>query len=48
MWEQFYKIPQSSVIEISLKLTYLKFCSNLPGAIELMPQDFIADKVNGG
>ena len=29
------EIPQPSVIEISLKITYLKFCSNLPGANEL-------------
>ena len=29
------EIPQPSVNEISLKITYLKFCSNLPGADEL-------------
>ena len=29
------EITQSSVTEISLKITYLKFCSNLPGANEL-------------
>ena len=29
------KIPQPSVTEISLKITFLKFCSNLPGANEL-------------
>ena len=29
------EIPQSSVTEISFKMTYLKFCSNLPGANEL-------------
>ena len=29
------EIPQPSVTEISLKITYLKFCSNLPGANEL-------------
>ena len=29
------EIPQPSVTEISLKITYLKFCSNLPGASEL-------------
>ena len=27
--------PQPSVTKISLKITYLKFCSNLPGANEL-------------
>ena len=27
--------PQPSVTEISLKISYLKFCSNLPGAYEL-------------
>ena len=27
----------SAIIEISLKITYLKFCSNLPGANELKP-----------
>ena len=27
------EIPQPSVTEISLKITYLKFCSNLPGAM---------------
>ena len=30
------EIPQSSVTEISLKITYLKFCSNFPGANELI------------
>ena len=30
------EIPQSSVTKISLKITYLKCCSNLPGANELM------------
>ena len=29
------EIPQPSATEISLKITYLKFCSNLPGANEL-------------
>ena len=29
------EIPQSSVTEISLKITSLKFCLNLPGANEL-------------
>ena len=29
------EIPQPSVTEMSLKITYLKFCSNLPGANEL-------------
>ena len=29
------EMPQPSVTEISLKITYLKFCSNLPGANEL-------------
>ena len=29
------EIPQPSVSEISLKITYLKFCSKLPGANEL-------------
>ena len=28
-------MPQPSVTEISLKITYLNFCSNLPGANEL-------------
>ena len=32
-WVQ--KIPQPSVTEISWTMTYLKFCSNLPGANEL-------------
>ena len=31
------EIPQPSVTEISMKITYLKFCSNLPGANELSP-----------
>ena len=30
------EIPQQSVVEISLKITYLKICSNLPGANELI------------
>ena len=29
------KIPQPSIIKIRLKITFLKFLSNLPGAIEL-------------
>ena len=29
------EIPQPSVTEISLKITYLKFCSSPPGANEL-------------
>ena len=29
------EIPQPPVTEISLKITYLKFCSNLPGSNEL-------------
>ena len=31
-------ITQPSVTEISLKIDYLKFCSNLPGANELSEQ----------
>ena len=30
------EIPQPSVTEISMKITYLKFCSNIPGTNELM------------
>ena len=29
------RIPQPPIIKISLKITYLKFLSNLPGANEL-------------
>ena len=32
------EIPQPSVTEIGLKITYLKFCWNLPGANELRSQ----------
>ena len=32
---QFYQMPQPSVIEISLKITYLNFFSNLPGVNKL-------------
>ena len=30
------EIPQASITEISLKITYLKLHSNLPGANELL------------
>ena len=31
-----HKIPQPLITKISMKITYLKFLSNLPGANELM------------
>ena len=34
------EIPQPSVTEIGLKITYLKFCSNLPGADELISMNW--------
>ena len=37
---QFHEMPQSSITEVSLKITYLKFHSNLPGANELNPHSF--------
>ena len=40
-WHSFLQEkPQSSVTEISLKITYLKFCSNHPGTNELNPIQF--------
>ena len=41
----FKEIPQPSVPEISLKITYLKFCSNLPGANELNVASFTGTAV---
>ena len=32
---QFYKIPQTTIAEISLKFTYLRFYYNIPGVNEL-------------
>ena len=41
-WHSFLQEkPPSSVTEISLKITYLKFCSNHPGTNELNPIQFI-------
>ena len=37
------KIPQPSVTKISLKSSYIKFNSNLPGANELILEDMVKD-----
>ena len=39
IWGQFQEIPQPSTTRISLKMTYLKFHLNLPGASELTNDD---------